>query len=285
MKWFRMYGEMPDDPKIGTLNDAEFRTWVELLCLACKEEDNGVTPATKQNINWLLRRDVTVTLHELLQRALLSENTDGFIIITKWEDRQKLSDSSAKRVRKFREKEKCNVTSAECNALEKRREDKENKKEEIVGLATDPPIKNDFQKIIAVWNENLGSICPKIQRLTDQRKRLIASRMTDSFENNLEQWASYCKAIKASKFCTGDNDRGWRANIDWALKPATINKVLEGNYGTQKAVIQPVSPETRAKAIAWKRDKGMPLGTADLSELEAFESVHGKINLQQQASA
>lgn len=25
MDWFRMYGDMPNDPKIGTLNDAEFR--------------------------------------------------------------------------------------------------------------------------------------------------------------------------------------------------------------------------------------------------------------------
>jgi hypothetical protein len=36
--------------------------------------------------------------------------------------------------------------------------------------------------------------------------------------------------INALAFCRGENDRGWRANFDWALKPTSIAKVLEGNY-------------------------------------------------------
>jgi hypothetical protein len=38
-------------------------------------------------------------------------------------------------------------------------------------------------------------------------------------------------AINSLPFCRGDNDRGWRANFDWAMKPSNIAKVLEGNYG------------------------------------------------------
>jgi hypothetical protein len=36
--------------------------------------------------------------------------------------------------------------------------------------------------------------------------------------------------INASAFLRGDSDRGWCAGFDWALKPANIAKVLEGNY-------------------------------------------------------
>jgi len=41
MPWFRMYHEMIDDPKIGTLDNDEFRLWVEILCLACKSGNGG----------------------------------------------------------------------------------------------------------------------------------------------------------------------------------------------------------------------------------------------------
>jgi hypothetical protein len=38
------------------------------------------------------------------------------------------------------------------------------------------------------------------------------------------------KRIASSAFCTGTNDRGWRATPDWLLRPDTAAKVLEGKY-------------------------------------------------------
>lgn len=104
MDWFRMYGDMPDDPKIGTLSDAEFRTWVELLCAACKANDAGNTQLTKETVNWALRRDVTVTVTTLSQRELVTENENGEYIIKAWEKRQYKKDSSAERTRRYRER-------------------------------------------------------------------------------------------------------------------------------------------------------------------------------------
>lgn len=106
MDWFRMYGEMPDDPKIGTLTDSQFRTWVELLCAACKAEDNGNTKLTEKTINWALRRDVLCDVTELSQRGLVTINSDGEYIIKAWSKRQYKTDSSAERTRKYREKKK-----------------------------------------------------------------------------------------------------------------------------------------------------------------------------------
>lgn len=138
MDWFRMYGEMIDDPKIGTLDDAAFRTWVELLCAACKAEDNGNTHLKQADLDWVFRRNASVTLQKLLQRELITVDVTEDISITKWQQRQKKSDSSAGRVRAHRAKAKQDKDSEECNAtetlqkrdsngLEKRREEKKDK--------------------------------------------------------------------------------------------------------------------------------------------------------------
>lgn len=135
MDWFRMYGEMIDDPKIGTLDDAAFRTWVELLCAACKAEDNGNTHLKQADLNWVFRRNADVTLQQLLHRELVTVDVTGDICITKWQQRQKKSDSSADRVRAHRAKAKQDKDLEEgndtetlqkrsCNGLEKRREEK-----------------------------------------------------------------------------------------------------------------------------------------------------------------
>ena len=106
MQWFRMYAEMPDDPKIGTLSDAAFRTWVELLCVACKIGKGGKTDLTEETLNWALRRNVTETLQELLQKHLVTVSETKTIEIINWNKRQYLSDNSTERVRKYRENKK-----------------------------------------------------------------------------------------------------------------------------------------------------------------------------------
>lgn len=106
MPWFRIYYEMIDDPKIGTLSDSAFRVWVELLCLACETGKGGLIGLTIQEICWRVRRDIKVSLTALKDRGLIVENDDGFLCITNWEKRQFCSDSSTDRVRKYRENKK-----------------------------------------------------------------------------------------------------------------------------------------------------------------------------------
>ena len=40
MKWFRFYADALDDPKVQRLPPPIFKTWVNLLCLASKNEGN-----------------------------------------------------------------------------------------------------------------------------------------------------------------------------------------------------------------------------------------------------
>ena len=112
MPWFRMYHEMVDDPKIGTLNDSEFRLWVELLCLACQACNGGTTNLTVSETEWKLRKPVSETLPKLLLVGIvtlhLNERGKETIFIPKWKDRQFQSDTSTPRVQRHREKAKIN---------------------------------------------------------------------------------------------------------------------------------------------------------------------------------
>lgn len=113
MDWFRLYAELPSDPKIGTLDDANFRTFIELLCFACKAERAGNTELTQETVNWALRRNVSDAFQVLFQRNLIELNDAGEICITNWEKRQAKSDSSTERVRQFRERKRLENRASE----------------------------------------------------------------------------------------------------------------------------------------------------------------------------
>jgi len=82
------------------------------------------------------------------------------------------------------------------------------------------------------WNskDNL----PRIRSMTDSRKNKLKTRlMEDDFAEN---WKMIIDKIAASSFCTGGNNRRWKADIDWLLANSTnYIKVLEGKYDNSKA--------------------------------------------------
>ena len=119
-RWFRMYTDVLDDPKVQRLPGDLFKAWVNLLCLAGRND--GVLPPV-EDIAFALRmsQDVTVTVTtELVRRGLL-DDCDGFSPHN-WAERQFKSDTpesaaERKRTQRAREKERQkaeNVT--ECHS-------------------------------------------------------------------------------------------------------------------------------------------------------------------------
>lgn len=100
---------MLEDEKVGTLTDAQYRTWIEILCLACRAESGGDTKMTVSEAEWKLRRNVSEFIPELLHRGLVTflkgENGRETIFVPKWDKRQYLSDNSTIRVNKHRGKQ------------------------------------------------------------------------------------------------------------------------------------------------------------------------------------
>jgi hypothetical protein len=108
MQWFRMYGEFANDPKVQMLSEADQRRYIMLLCLKCS---NGDVTLQDCEVTFQLRitsNEWVQTKARLMAKGLIDEANQP----TKWDKRQYLSDSSAARVSKHREKKKqaCNVT-------------------------------------------------------------------------------------------------------------------------------------------------------------------------------
>jgi hypothetical protein len=71
---------------------------------------------------------------------------------------------------------------------------------------------------------------PVCRKLTADRRRRAGLILK---EFGLPTWNEGMKNLYDLPFCCGSNDRGWKAGIDWLLKPANFVKVLEKVY-TQK---------------------------------------------------
>lgn len=145
LPWFRMYGSMIDDAVIGQLSDADYRLYIELLCAACQHGQDGSTGLTVDSAAWRFRKKpaaVKKSAGNLSGIGLLTVDSEGFLWVTHWDERQRASDHSRERVKKFRDaggelaenqqdsggdSRYCNVTEAlpkqACNGLDKIRED------------------------------------------------------------------------------------------------------------------------------------------------------------------
>lgn len=100
--WFRMYCEFATDPKVQSMPEAMQRRLVMLFCL---QGSGDLEKLSKDEIAFALRID-DVTLHETLhlfqQKGFCDQNGQ----LTNWNKRQYKSDSSAERVKKYRDKTK-----------------------------------------------------------------------------------------------------------------------------------------------------------------------------------
>src|SRR5574338_490273 len=109
-RWFRLYDELLDDPKVQKLPAEDFRAWINLLCLASK--NSGKLPPIA-DIAFALREteNAVSTLLERLSNGGLIERRNGgangsHYAPYKWDERQYKSDTSTARVKRFRERSK-----------------------------------------------------------------------------------------------------------------------------------------------------------------------------------
>lgn len=149
-QWFRMYSEFATDPKVQMLSESDQRRYIMLLCLRCS---NGDVTLHDNEVAFQLRvtdESWAETKRTLIGKKLIDENNNP----TAWDKRQFISDSSAERVSRHREKKKraCNVT------------------------VTPPDTDTDTD------TELLGDISAVGEKVTPIRKR--ATQMPDDFEPN-----------------------------------------------------------------------------------------------------
>ena len=82
--------------------------------------------------------------------------------------------------------------------------------------------------------ENYKKYCPdmpEIKILTDQRKKAINARIKEHGKETIKQ---VLEIAGRSDFLNGGNDKKWKANFDWIMKPLNFVKIMEGNYNNNK---------------------------------------------------
>lgn len=101
------------------------------------------------------------------------------------------------------------------------------------------------QDVVDYWNaeaEKTG--VPKCISITSARRVRIRERLANTFWR--DNWRDAAQKIKDSSFLCGHNDRKWKANIDWFVRPDSVPSILEGKY----------TGNTHRKATSHQREEG-----------------------------
>jgi hypothetical protein len=109
--WFRLYSDLLNDPYVQNLSDAQFRAYINTLCIASNNDPRGQLPDL-ESYAFALHRTVpqaSKTLTCLLDRGLLEVKqgpTGDRVAIKNWSYQQFDSDTSYERVQRHRSKVK-----------------------------------------------------------------------------------------------------------------------------------------------------------------------------------
>ncbi len=84
------------------------------------------------------------------------------------------------------------------------------------------------EHVVEAWNQMADQTGVHKARMTPDRRKKLATFVK---RNTIDDITEAIAAVPRSSFLCGENDRGWKANLDFMLRPATFTKMIEGTYG------------------------------------------------------
>jgi len=99
-----------------------------------------------------------------------------------------------------------------------------------------PPIvpprgKDDYSQIVSSWNKVADEFeLPRVQAVTDRRASKLRGRIEQV--GGEEAFLRAIALVAESKFLTGRGSTHWKCNFDFLLQPSSLQKLIEGSYGT-----------------------------------------------------
>lgn len=102
----------------------------------------------------------------------------------------------------------------------------------------------DYDLIISLYHD----LCPKmskVEKLVGERKGFIRARFV---EYGIEKITTVLRMAGESDFLNGKNDRMFRADLEWLMRPNNFIKVLEGKYENRQR--REETEEERLKRLA-----------------------------------
>lgn len=164
---------------------------------------------------------------------------DGTIFMTQVAEMTGKRSDSADRVKAFRERQKskalhvtkCNDNIQSTEYKEESTEYREESRDREGDGKAAPSPKTDYDFYKATYNATCTSL-PKCKLMTDKRRKAIKA-----FEKQLgkDQFLEVCEKASTSAFCTGSNDRGWKADFDFLIRADKAASILEGKYDSKEA--------------------------------------------------
>lgn len=116
--------------------------------------------------------------------------------------------------------------------IEKDIEKKKREKKKTMDSKESSSSSKQVDEFISLYHDVCKSL-PKVRIVTDKRKKAIKTLLS---KISLEEIKEAFEIIERTPFLKGDNDRGWKPNIDFLVRHDNIVKILEGFYDSS---IQP----------------------------------------------
>ncbi len=100
------------------------------------------------------------------------------------------------------------------------------------GKPVEPPVEEEAKlpPEAVFWNSNCGAL-PKVLSCSGSRLDSLRARRKDKFW--VDNFKGAVLLASKSKFCLGDNDRGWRADFSFIVKRESVVKIMEGKYANK----------------------------------------------------
>ena len=167
--------------------------------------------------------------------------------VTGWERHQKIDRPSPSKIPQPPETPLANIREdstkpREASCEEQGTGNREGNREQGgEGKAAGPSAQEQLRQ---AWNDNRGPKLPEWRADSAHRDKPARDRLK---ERPIAEWVEVVKRIAASPFCTGSNDRGWRADPEFFLRAGTAAKVLEGKYDRGKGQAVDLSGDWRSR--------------------------------------
>jgi hypothetical protein len=88
-----------------------------------------------------------------------------------------------------------------------------------------------YKSIVDIFNSMLSPTLPRVQTITEERKKVMKARwMTSEKTHSLDWWKKFFSHVSQSDFLLGQAKDGFRASFDWIMKKRNFHKIIEGNY-------------------------------------------------------
>lgn len=88
----------------------------------------------------------------------------------------------------------------------------------------------ELPELAKIWNQHAGPQFPRVQRCGASRKKAIKALWKT--QPNAAFWVGIVNAMNESDFLSG-RVKEFKADFDWILKDANVDKILEGKYSNR----------------------------------------------------